>query len=445
MAADYEAKRFADDAVTESARSKNASITDILRVLAQSYNAFGVVLWELKDTPPKTDQVTPINSSRLFTVASWFNCDDQTFAMHNLPVLGSKTGEAIRNNKPLIELDIPRNGGPFRNHPYLVKHGIHQMISVPITKSASDSRPSLQALNLYRTGEQPAFGQKELDGLEYHARLVNSILDTVEDRRVARILLEIDSLLLSELPPKIEGPMQAAMMRFERCCSALASLLACCEVSMYLSSRKDGDQFHPPITTLKTTLRPISTNGLTRWVLNNHRGIRILDLAHFKQDRDEIQKEYAGAEWTNSGDVEAFASAELKISDEKSLPPLSFMASPLLADGGCYGVIRCSVRRDGPSYFSDRDLKLLSAVGNRLGLTWRDAILQDALYAERGAWERLAKAIEGLNARIQSVKVTSHIDCIREASMKSQMFCRRSTLLMSGFYPPTRKTWNLQL
>jgi signal transduction histidine kinase len=413
-------RRFAEDAlaITEFIRSNEAVIADVLRVLSQRFDAFGGVLWELtgKDlVDVKLDELAPSDEWRLFTVASWFDCPGPPFAMHNLPVFDSKTGEALRRQKPLIEPDLPTNGGRFSDHPFLKKCGITQMVCVPMTYRRHDGRPKIQSLNLYRKKNQPAFGIADSERLEYNALLVNSILDSLEDSRAVRILLEIDSLLLSDVGESGEGPLQASLVRFEKCCSLLARLLNCCEVSLFLSRQRDGDEFMRPVTTLKFPLGPISEKGLTRWVLKNRKGIRILDLTKFAQDRAEIQREYDNSvEWTDTGNVRAFAKAELGIKADTELPPLSFMAAPVLADNNRYGVIRCSVRRSGPSYFSDRDLKLLTAVATRLGLTWRDALLQDALHTDRVTWEHLAMAIDGLNAKLQSDEVTTRQACIQE-------------------------------
>lgn len=389
-------------AIAELTRSKDVRVIDVLALLVNRFHATGAVLWELKGAGDKTQNELANNRGRLFTFASWFNCPGPAFTMDNLPVSGSCTGQAVREMKSLIVHDVTQHVGTIGHHPYLKRHDIHQMMCVPIESHSASSTSGRQALNLYRSRGTKPFTPRKLLRLEYNAQLVNSILDSVEDRRAVHILLDIDRLLLEQPGTNVSGPLQLAMLRFERCLRQLTGLLSCCEVSLFLVDRKDGRDFSNRLTTLKNGVNPMSAEGLTAWALHHPAGIRILDLNSFKQDHAEIQVEYEGANWTDSSDVQRFAREELGLAPEDSLPPLSFMAAPLIADDSCYGVVRCSVRRAGPTYFSERDLGILRAVAHRLGTTWQDALLQDSLEVERGAWERLSKSIEKLNTRTQA-------------------------------------------
>lgn len=415
---------YADDAISivEFTRSNSCSVTDVLRFVAERLKVFGAVLWEL--TGPEvigersSEHELVDDESRLFTVGSWFDCDGPGFAMHNLPVLESKGGEAVQTMKPVLELDLPRNGGRFRDHRFLVDHHVKQMLCAPVKSCHQDGKARIRTLNLYRTRDQTRFTNSDCERLMYCSRIVDSVLGTIEDRQAGRILLEIDNLLLSgtsagKTKNELPSPLRSSMQRFQVCCEKLADLLNCVEVSLFLCPQRDGTEFTSSYTTLTPSPfnRPILGQGLTGWVLENRRPIRVLDLTEFEQDKSRIQQVYPGAQWTDSANIRDFARKQLGIADNRDLPPLSFMASPVMVANELYGVIKCSVRRSGPSYFTEQDLQLLSSVAARLGLTWRDALLQETLESERRVWERLGDVLERLNVCVQS-DVSSPHDCV---------------------------------
>src|SRR5207248_1356749 len=89
----------------------------------------------------------------------------------------------------------------------------------------------------------------------------------------------------------------------------------------------------------KKTYQRNSRQGLTGWVLNHSTPVRIFDLAHFEQDKKVIHKEYPGIAWKDSLKFKSRVHSFLRLNPDEELPPLSFMAAPILMGEKVIGVI----------------------------------------------------------------------------------------------------------
>ena len=72
---------------------------------------------------------------------------------------------------------------------------------------------------------------------------------------------------------------------------------------------------------------------MTGWVLANSLPISIFSLGDFERDKEIIQRKYPGLTWKDSLDIKASVRKILGLDENASMPPLSFMAAPILREG----------------------------------------------------------------------------------------------------------------
>ncbi len=381
----------------------HGGVEGFLRRIAEQFNAFGAAMFELTGPPVENEsQLKEIsaNHHRLFVMAAWFDAYEEAFALDHLSVEKTTTGEVLKSGQPKVNLDLPRTWPPYAKNSFFLRHHVSQVMVVRIKSKRDECEGKYRTLNLYRSQDQPRFTEKDLNRLVNCAGLIDPILCRLEERLNLQVMLEIDeALLVSHAVLKGDDPLEPSKHRIRQCCQRLKKELGCCEVSAFVSDTANATEFPMVYSDLPDVKPAIPGSGLTGWVLQNRQPMHVLDLRHFPTDRPWINDKYPGAVWTDSGKVKPFARKELSITADDPLPPLSFMAAPILAEGNLYGVLRCSVRKSSPSYFSRSDLILLVSVATRIGVVCRDA---QKSRTEHSIWESLAGEIATLNAELPS-------------------------------------------
>ena len=74
------------------------------------------------------------------------------------------------------------------------------------------------------------------------------------------------------------------------------------------------------------------------------------------------------------------------------------MAAPIVSDEKVIGVIRCSVPKQGPYYFSGRDLDLLKLVASQIAGYWANWLVRRESREEILSWQALVNSIGKLNS-----------------------------------------------
>jgi GAF domain-containing protein len=137
--------------------------------------------------------------------------------------------------------------------------------------------------------------------------------------------------------------------------------------------------------------------GLTGWVLSRATPVKIFDLAHFEQDKTLIRRDYPNLLWRDSLDIKKTVGGFLQITRETELPPLSFMAVPVMMGEKVVGVIRCCTAKQGPYYFADRELNLLKPIASQIAGYMSNWMSRREMQQENESWRSLVQSVSRLN------------------------------------------------
>src|SRR6266404_3149686 len=375
-------------------------LSEILKRIAQSVDAYGCILWEVA---PGSDLEASPPTGHLFVLAHWFP-DDKIYAVHDLQ-LGSVTGYAVLNEK-FQNIDDVRNDSRVSNeHPFIMMSGIEVMCSAPI-RFLDQTRG---AVNLYRNTSRP-FTEDEVERIKQYASLVPALYKTIKDEVSFSLIQNVNSILQKAalhggdaLPPKrgVHSTIQAL-------CELVSKRFQCMEVSVFLPDYIDSPGSYNLVGTtwpwperIKKNSYQKSDRGLTAWVLAHGRPMRIFDLAHFKRDKKLIQSEYRKITWKDSLKIETAVRMFLDLGSESPLPPLSFMAAPISIGNQVLGVIRCCAATQGPYYFGKSALDLLQIIAGQISHYWNNLLIRREMQEENESWRALIDSVGKLNSFVQ--------------------------------------------
>jgi signal transduction histidine kinase len=380
---------------TALAQHQLSGLSKMLQNIAAAVDCFGCILWEVM-SGSDMGHTTP--EGRLVVLAQWFQGGVKS-VVRTLP-FRSATGKAIITGKPVNVLDVATDPRVWKKDPFLLQNGIRSICSVPVTL-ADKTRA---ALNLYRL--RP-FSRAEVEQIRQLASLVPGLYGTIKDKVSFNVVRSINRLLQgAELEIGGEGPVQnAAEPVLKAICTELASALRCVEVSVFLEDPLDhSGVFTLAATTWRGEIRRREYEkdpnlGLTGWALANSKPVRIFDLLHFDRDASIIQKEYPGITWQDSFSFRSVIGKVLQLPPGE-LPPLSYIASPIVTGGRTLGVIRCCTARQEPYYFGNRELRLQQLAGAQIGQYWSGLLAHRELSRENISWRRLAESVAQLNSLV---------------------------------------------
>lgn len=406
--------------------TSETSLSDMLKCIAGELNAFGCVLWEL--VPGSRLGAEP--SALLFVNAAWFPTE-KIFAVHDLPLTDSATGQVVLRQQPVILDNISQDGGARRNHPFLVENQLTQMCSVPATFGEGQRG----AVNVYRQEQSPAFTAEEQGRLQQLAKLVPSLYQSIRDRVQLDLLGCVNSILhRSEIRSTDDDsrPDQSPKV-LQEICESVASTFHCWEVSIFLENRLVDPGSYPVIATtwpdnagfITRAYHRNSQEGMTGWVLEQAKPVHLFDLAHYDRDKDLIQSHYPGLHWKDRWNLKVRFHNLLSLESRYDLPPLNFMAAPILLQEQVLGVIRCCAAKSGPYYFAERDVKLLQLVAALISPWWSTRLRQQEMQKENRAWEDFAHSMAELNSFVQQ-------ELAREAPSEARIYKEALRLLPSA-------------
>jgi signal transduction histidine kinase len=371
-------------------------MTDTLAEIASFTDSVGCILWEA------SDKTLTDGAGHLYVLAQWF--PSNFCAIHNLP-FSSVTGDAIARTTAQNVPDIDFDSRVYKQDTFLSEQGIRSFCSIPL--AMPDNRQG--ALNAYRqrTG---GFDAMEISTLSLIAPLLGPMYSALTERVSSNLLQTVArSLKETHATTDAQGWWQRIRSAADDICISVGTAFNSREVSIFLRDDLPIVNLEEPrpkfslVTSTwksemkKTTYVPDPAEGLTGAVLSSKRSFRFMDLAHFKRDE---QPKYPGLEWSDSLDVQQL----LRQAEEKGirLRPMSFMAAPIAGSDNLFGVIRCSMAKTEPYYYTDRELKLLEVIATTFAAFLERAQNELVIHDEMGAWKAVIASVGALNHLVYS-------------------------------------------
>ena len=374
------------------------AVQRLLERVAKMMNCYGCVLWQATDdanpwaTPPQ---------GALFMLGTWFP-ENATFGIHNLKFDKSLAGECIKNRAPKIEPNIPTTDAEFKNHAFLKLHQLTQTLVAPL-EYQEDGPGKIGAISLYRQTSQVPFDPEGIEQLKH----VLSVLPTLVEasRKSARLeLMERVSAAFQtpsrETLRQVKQPFQSAL---NKVASAITQTFHTSEAMILLrDSPSDAEQFRswaanaPPFLKQKLGRKlhhpSVVEQSFTSLCLVARRSVRVLNLSDPARDVEWWNRHgFPLFRWSKVKEVERDARKVLGIKPRATLPPLSFLAVPILNGDELIGAFRCWVPRPGLAYFSKADERLLEAVASQVGHSWKAHQREIRVAEEAEAWQAAAQ------------------------------------------------------
>ncbi len=389
-------------------------IVEVLKHIAEAVDAYGCVLWEVA---PWADFESDPPVGQLFVLASWF-ADGMVLPLHEIPLQGSANGLAVRTGEIQNVTNTREDARTFK-HPYIIDVAkLNAMCAVPVTYHegqgpGGEPKITRATLTLYRNRSGDPFTDQEAQFIGQIAELIPSLYQSIRDR-VGRILLgKINTILdniqqEAEQQAKNDGDFMAPVRKgLEKVCAEVARTFQAVEATIFLEDRLEAENVFNLFATTwpnwskeKRSYLPRKDEGLTGWVLEERKPVRIFNLATFVGDRDNLRRSYPGIEWKDSLRIRQSASEILGLPKD-ALPPMSFMAAPILKGERVLGAIRCCTSRMAPWFFVERQLAVLTLVAAQVSRFWGDWQKHQEEQEENQSWEILVTDISKLNHRVQ--------------------------------------------
>lgn len=378
-------------------------IVEILKKIAESVDACGCILWE-------TDQWADLTSSpptgKLYMFASWFEAG---IKMPHIELLveESANGLAIATEVPISIEDLRTD---TRTHKDDYSTRVANLTSMYVVPIKFDSDQFNASLSVYRREVIKGFKPSEQEFIGKVANLIPALYQAVRDK-VRHNLLSDTAAILYDAEQKAKANNDDPQIiddGLQKVCERVAESIQCLEASLFLENRlEEADQFSLRATTHtgwkdeKRIYSPDRTQGLTGWALEMKRSVAIFDLAHFEKDIVRLRQEYEGLQWNDSLNIKSIVTNHFGLPDS-SLPPLSFMAVPIVRDTHLLGVIRCCAAKKDPWFFaSKRQMVLLESVATQLYGFWNDWLQHLKEKEESRIWKTFIERIRCLNQEVR--------------------------------------------
>lgn len=371
-----------------------SGLCDVLRCIAQAANACGCILWEVIPG----SELERSRPKGFFVLAAWFP-DEQNYALHDLP-LTSVTGEAVIHQVTINVTDVETDARVYKGDGFLSRNHLNAMCSLPFALLDG----ALVALNLYRK-DSVAFCEEEVAAAEHLVSLVPPLYQAIRDKVSLSLLKLVDERLHqaerdTSQAPSNGGDSGKVILTI---CKEISNTFQCLETSIFLENRiETPGQYRMMATTWpgefkKSVYRRTDEDGLTGYVLNHAIPVKILDLAHFKRDEAVVLREYPELKWSDALGLASAVRAFRNLCPTDPLPPLSFMAVPVVMGADVLGVIRCCVANVAPYYFAQREVILLQLVAARLSQYWGGWLTRREMEEENQSWRALVESVSKMN------------------------------------------------
>ena len=366
-----------------------SAVMEVLRHISEKTDSFGCILWQ--EVPPEGGSSEP----ELFVLADWFP-NQLHCANHGLKIASSKTGTGITENRQIVIDSVKRE---IENpDPFLIERRIHAFCTTPIR--FGDGRRG--AVNIYRN-RRAKYSKKTQRTASELALLVPMLYDIIRGRVSSSLLQRITEITRTFDPHVPLGgvPLDHARASVAQIVNAVAKAFNCFEVSVFFEDSVVAPRQYALAATTDVSLTPMQSyqpgneHGITGWTLDHPDAhVRVFDLPSF--DQIAIGRVYPGMMWKDSLNIGELVRRKQCIPDQQPLPPLSFMAAPVLRGNSVIGVIRCCVAY-GPTYFAPSDYSILQMVAAHLASHWGTILDRREIDAETEALEKLVDRMVSLN------------------------------------------------
>jgi signal transduction histidine kinase len=388
--------------VTTALEQKELSgLLGLLKLLCEELDAYGCTIWEVGGVA-RLDLRSP--QSRVFVLAQWFR-EGSSIAGYDMPINRSVSGWAVLHNETANIPNMDEDTRVF--DPMLKDIRLRSMCAVPV--SLGDGKGSL---SFYRKELSP-FTTEEVAWMEKAASLLPRLFHAIRNRASQRLIQWVsDKLDDSEIKSPNEVLASDEMQKLlHKICFRVAETFQCIETSIFMKpTARESSSFLLQATTWpkwstfkKKAYEAKASEGLTGWVLERRKPIKIFSLGDFVRDEKIIKRVYPGVVWRDSLEIKASARKILKLGPDDGLQPLSFMAVPILRGPRVLGVIRCCAAKKAPYYFAEREVNLLELIAAQLSRFWSNWIIRRAVRDENRMWQALIHYVGEWNDAVQKL------------------------------------------
>ena len=394
MLADDHLSRLFDVAEQQD---KLSGIREILRVIAESLDSEGCILWEVM--PGKE----PLEKRELFVLAEYFRGNWPRGGQHL--AMSSRTGAAILLGQPQWANDIAsiNMGLPEAARAYMEARTVRAVCSAPLNLRGG----AAAAISLYRTSAGP-FLPEDIERLGRAASRIPYLYNSLVNQVGLELLETVTKLIRSASPLPEESGELVVKASLQNTLVRIVDLVAATFNSLECSIYLEDPLAQPLVYRLEATKWPwvghmsqgfySKGSGLTGYCIDRQVPVRIFDLGRYQEDFDFIRGQYPGIQWSDSINLKKAARELLKPVGE--LPPLSFMCAPIVGESRSLGVLRCCATQTGPHYFDDRQVRFLCMVAERIGEWWSNHIRIKAAAFENRRWRTLVQGVSRLNGLV---------------------------------------------
>lgn len=361
-------------------------ISTILSHLAGYFYASGCALWH------------PADNDSIFVLAEWFE-GDHFMGIHDLPIDDSISGRAITSGQfeSVESIEDSRTG---LRRDILRDLGIQELGAIPIELDEGQ----LGALTLYRR-DRRGWSEQDKTQLRNFAPLVSALYAALHNRVSSSVLQEANQLFrrFRSNMPQSANSRQAAKEALTDVVQLIQRTFSSLEVSVFLRDPDTDGAKVPLVATTwdrpgqntRYTLR--SRKGPTAWVLRNKKPIAIFDVPTTAAHARVLENKHRGLKFSKLERLFHLARGHEQMKPHKELPPLGFMAVPIMHGSEPYGVIRCFAPTQSPFFFSKKDVALLEILASLIADFWTSLLEQQRTEEEKQTWQSLISGLEELN------------------------------------------------
>jgi signal transduction histidine kinase len=302
---------------------------------------------------------------RLFPVAEWFS--EKRASITFLPET-SLSAQITRGKIPAVfgRADVEHVLGYEPDYDLMKALGAQSCCIVPVLRrqAPGDKGEYVGCLGFYRH-QSGSYPEAARDLAAKLSRVVFQRIEDTQHRNTINLLRAVDE----ELHLKTLNAEQLRIFSdpFKQKLSNILRLLLrtfnCLEGAIYLQIPAENSpqlRLAAGLADTPYTFKEVYEpgEGLTGRCFQEKNHIYVPDLRRYKEEE-------LGASWTAMIDPNRPVDGQQRVNEE--LPSLSFLAVPIFDSGSVLGVLRCSIARSAPYYFTSDQAKLLGSVANQVG------------------------------------------------------------------------------
>ncbi|MGB8508130.1 MAG: GAF domain-containing protein [Pyrinomonadaceae bacterium] len=448
------------EALVSGTLDRRTPLPEVLARMARMGDAYGCILWQAAPDIASPDDPS---ARYLFKLAEWFP-DNVRCTLRNLPLNGSLSGLAVLTGKAQKEDDIWKQGSDvFTDHSFLSDARIRTMCSVPL-KFRDDGQDGV--LNFYRNEPRP-FTDEDMEQVADLTLIIPALYQIASERDSLELLRKInDALHAAETATSEKSfpPAKRVNGVLRNICGLVCDGFQCVETSVLLEDPiEEPGVFKVIATTWPDVFERMSytgrvSEGLTSWTIHHRKSLKVFDLSRFDSEKNAIRQEYPRLVWKHQQNMIEVARAFLKLKVGETLPPVSYMAVPIMKGKRVLGAMRCSIPRKGRFHFTDRELEVLQLVAAQVSRYWSNWLARRAATDENKSWRDMVEGVRLLNTFVykeltglkpdgkriydQALRVTKAVLGRTDVIMDVRAFDEEKQALYFAFDEPPDEAWN---